>query len=262
MITDSFDLISRTTDPDGQVETQTVRSTQLVFPTSAPNSSSSTTSSSNVGAIAGGVVGGAVAILAVILIIYYCLKRRKGTDDFDGNFDPDRLDPERFGGSATRPGALPSVDLVGAEVTPFTFQADPMPEKGYDPYAQMGQRPGPVPVVSGPGSGARSDVRTSTTGSHYPTTITEQSMGGMHNPEWRAPSPGPSLATSGTLPSSKNGTLQVANSATGEGSSGQGSSHLVQHRDGGRLQQQVVPEEIPPSYDSISPDERSASGRG
>jgi hypothetical protein len=153
---------------------------------------------------------------------------------------------------------LPSVDLVGAEVTPFTYQAEPMPEKGYDPYNQMAQRPGSVPAVSGPGSGhGRSDVRTSTTGSHYPTT--EQS--GVHNPEWRGPSPGPSLGTSGTLASSKGGPLQVANNANGEGGSGQGSSNVLQHRDGGRLQHQTVPEEIPPSYDSISPDERSASGR-
>lgn len=220
------------------------------------------------GAIAGGVVGGAVGILALILVIFFCLKRRKQPEDFDGNFDPDRLDPERFGGSATRPGALPNVDLVGAEVTPFNYQADPMPQKGYDPYGQMTQRPEmPVPVVSSPPSGyGRSDIRSSTTGSHYPTTITEQSVSGMHNQDWRGPSPGPSLATSGTLPSSKDrenagggSRFQVSNN--GEGGSGQGSSNaVVQHRDGGRLQQPSVPEEIPPSYDSISPDERSGAG--
>jgi hypothetical protein len=162
---------------------------------------------------------------------------------------------------------MPHVDLVGAEVTPFTYQAEPSPQKGYDPYAQMAQRPTmPVPVVTGGGSGyGRSDRHSSTTGSHYPTTVTEQSVTGMRHPDFRGPSPEPSLGTSGTFPSSKEqaserARLQVANN--GEGGSGQGSNNVVvQHRDGGRLQQASAPEEIPPSYDSISPEERSASGR-
>ena len=271
-MSDFFDAISSTTDPDGQIETQTVRSTLLVFPTQTPNSiGTSSSSSSNVGAIAGGVVGGAVAILAIILLLFFCLKRRKRDQDFDGNFDPDVLDHERFGGSATRPGAMPDIDLVGAEITPFNYQAGPLPSKGHDQYAQMAQQPGTA-VVSGEGSShhRRSDLYSSTTGSHYPTTVTGQSVNGLQNTEFRGPSPGPSLATSGTLPSSKDREsasertrLQVANNGNGEGGSSQRASIIVQHRDGGRLQQQeTVPEEIPPSYDSIGPNERDRAKRG
>jgi len=155
---------------------------------------------------------------------------------------------------------MPDVDLVGAEVTPFNVagQAGALPQKVYNPY-DMAQQPG-TQVVTGEGSGQRgSDIRSSTTGSHYPTTITGQSVG-MHNTDFRGPSPGPSLGTSGTLPSSKEmsegGRFQVANGGNGEGGSG-----LVQHRDAGRLRQGTVVEEIPPSYDSISPDDRPSAGR-
>lgn len=261
-------MIPRTTDQNGQVQTQTVQSTQLIVPT--PSQSTSSGSPSNTAAIAGGVVGGAVGLLAIIMIVFFLLKRRKQKDDFDGNFDPDRLDPERFGGSAVRPGAMPNIDLVGAEVTPFQYNPEAAQQQGYGQYPKMAQRPGmPVPVLTGDGPGyGRSDARSSTTGSHYPTTVTDPSAPGMPIPDWRGPSPGPSLGTSGTLPSSKERELAserrrlyVANEERGEGGSGQGSGDVVQHKDGGRLQQQSVPDEIPPSYDSISPDERPAAGR-
>ena len=249
-------MLPRTTDPNGQVQTQTVRSTQLVFPTQSDGAGGGT--SSNTGAIAGGVVGGAVGILALIMIIFFLLRRHKRKDEFDGNFDPDRLDPERLGGSATRPGTMPHVDLVGAEVTPYQYLSDPAPQKGYQQHPQMGQRPGmQAPVMGGAGYGT-SDNRSSTTGSHYPTTITDPSVGGMR--DFRGPSPGVSLGTTGTLPSSKErestteGMLRIANGENGEGGSGQGGGVMFQHRDGGR-----IPEEVPPSYDSISPDERSSA---
>ena len=261
-------MIPRTTDQNGQVETQTVQSTQLIVPTQSGSSGSG--SSSNTAAIAGGVVGGAIGLLAIIMIVFFILRRRKQKDEFDGNFDPDRLDPERFGGSATRPGAMPDVDLVGAEVTPFQYHPDSTQQKGYGQYQPMVQRPGmPPPVVSGGGSGhGRSDGYSSTTGSRYPTTVTDPSVPAMQNTDFRGPSPGPSLGTSGTFPSSKERELaserrrlHVANDERGEGGSGQGSGGVVQHRDGGRLQQQSTPEEIPPSYDSISPDGQDAAGR-
>lgn len=167
---------------------------------------------------------------------------------------------------------MPDIDLVGHDVTPFTYQADPAPQKGYDSYPQMAQQAGvSVPVMAGVGSGhGMSDMRSTTTGSHYPTTITDNSVGGMQNQDWRGPSPGPSLVTSGTLPSSKADSerrrLQLANDEHGEGGSnrvsgsGSGSNIIVQHRDAGLLQQHV-PEEIPPSYDSIPPDQLSGSDR-
>lgn len=272
-------ILSRTTDSNGQVQTQTVRSTQLTFPTAPPSNNGGSSTSSNVGAIAGGVVGGVLAILALILIIFCLLKRRKRTEDFDGNFDPDRLDPERFGGNATRPGTMPNIDLVGAEITPYVHQhrhqADALPEKSpqtFDPYAQMAQQPG-VAVMGAEGSShnrRRSDLYSSTTGSHYPTTVTGQSVTGLHHADFRGPSPGPSLVTSGTLTSSKDresaserARLQVANSVNGEGGSSRRTSGvIVQHRDMARVPQQSVAEEIPPSYDSISPADRARSERG
>lgn len=216
-------------------------------------------------AIAGGVVGGAVAILIIILIIYYWLKRQKRTEAFDGNFDPDMLDTERSGGNAARPGAMGTqFDLDGAEITPFTpYQTQAQPEKSYNPYAQMsqmGQQAG-VQMAGGEGSGHRRSDVVSSSASNYPTTATGQSVTGLHGAEFRGPSPGPSLGTSGTLPSSKeressnSGTrLQVSNSGNGEGRYSQGSGVLLQHRDAGPLQQQQqqpVPIEVPPSYNSI-----------
>ena len=258
-----FDVIPRTTDPNGQVQTQTVRSTQLVFPSSSGGAGGGG-SSSNTAAIAGGVVGGAVGIIILIVIAFFLLRRSKRKDEFDGNFDPDRLDPERLGGNATRPGAMPHIDLVGAEVTPYpAYQqlSDSAPQKGYQQHPQMGQRPGmQAPVMGGAGYGT-SDMHSVTSGSHYPTTITDQSVSGMRNQDYRGPSPGVSLGTSGgTLPSSKgrestsDGVLRVANDEHGEGGSGQGGG-IMFHRDGGQ-----IPEEVPPSYDSISPGERSAAG--
>jgi hypothetical protein len=205
------------------------------------------------------------------MLVFFLLRRHKQKDEFDGNFDPDRLDPERLGGNATRPGAMPHIDLVGADITPFPpYQhlADTAPQKGYQQHPQMAQRPGmQAPVMGGAGYGT-SDVHSSTTGSNYPTTITDPSAGGMRNQDFRGPSPGLSLGTSGTLPSSKGrestvdgGTLHLANDENGAGGSSQVGERLYQHRDGGRVPAQVMtPEEVPPSYDSISPDERSAAG--
>ena len=270
-LTPFFCVILRSTNANGQVQTETVRSTQVITSTPTPTSSAAA-SSSNVGAIAGGVVGGAVGILALILIVFFFLRRRKRkeVDDFDGNFDPDSLEPQRFGGSATRPGAMPDIDLVGAEVTPFQYNPDAGQQKGYGQYPQMAQRPSmPTPYVNGGGHGV-SDIHSSTTGSHYPTTVTDQSMAGMQNADWRNPSPGPSLGTSGTFPSTKERELaserrrlHVANDGRGEGGSGQGSGPVVQLKDAGPVQQQnaQAPEEVPPSYDSISPGDRPAAGR-
>ena len=133
----------------------------------------------------------------------------------------------------------------------------------------MAQRPDvAAPLMAGGGSAyGMSDVHTSTTGSHYPTTVTDQSVTGMRNTDFRGPSPGASLGTSGTIPSSKERELAmeerrllVANDENGEGGSGQPrSSGIVQHTDGGRLRPQATPEEVPPSYDSIPADEHDTT---
>ena len=288
-------LFPSTTNANGQVSTLTVQSTQFIVPTQTVAPSPTSSSSSSTGAIAGGVVGAAIAVFAVIVAIFFFLKRRKGNDDFDGNFDPDRLDTERLGGNARRPGAMPDIDLDGAEVTPFQFHHQGAQQQGYSQYPQMApqmppqmppqmapqmvQRPGmPAPVVGAGAGGSGHDGYSTASGSnsHYPTTVTDQSVSGMQNPDWRGPSPGPSLGTSGTLLSTKDREmaderrrLYVANEERGEGGStrgsgggGGGGGGVVQHRDGGRVQEPTVPDEVPPSYDSIPPDEQDAPRRG
>jgi len=170
---------------------------------------------------------------------------------------------------------MPDIDLDGAEVTPFQFHPQAAQQQGYSQYPQMApqmvQRPGmAAPVVGGGVAGH--DGYSTTTGSHYPTTVTDPSVAGMRDADWRGPSPGPSLGTSGTLPSSKDRDfaderrrLYVSNDERAEAGSSQGagsSGGIVQHRDGGRVQEPTVPEEVPPSYDSIPPDEHEARGRG
>ena len=150
---------------------------------------------------------------------------------------------------------------------------------GYGQYQQMAQQPGMLPPVMIGGSGhGRSDAYSSTTGSYQPSTVTNQSITGMQNTDFRGPSPDPSLGTSATRSSrgrgsaSERGRLYIANDDRGEGGSGQGGGSggggggVVQHRDGGPLQEETVLEEtdldeIPPSYDSISPDRNGAAGR-
>jgi hypothetical protein len=43
------------------------------------------------------------------MIVFFVLKRHERKDELDGNLDPDRLDPERFGGNATRSGATHNI---------------------------------------------------------------------------------------------------------------------------------------------------------
>ena len=176
-------MIPRSTDPNGHVETQTVQSTQLIL--STPTQSAGSGSTSHTAAIAGGVVGGVIAILAIVLLSFFFLKRRKGGTDFNGNFDPNVLEPEQV--DTTRPGATPDVDLIGADINPFHPEAAHQQgygaqqgygvgqeygtqqgygaQQGYNPqqgygqqlgymqHPQMGQRPDvPVPVVVGASS--------------------------------------------------------------------------------------------------------------
>jgi len=57
-----------------------------------------------------------MVVLGVIgLVLFFFLKRRNNLEDFDGNFDPDRVVGHSTGG-----GTLPQIDL-GAEVTPFEY---------------------------------------------------------------------------------------------------------------------------------------------
>jgi len=253
---------------NGVVYTQTIVSTSYSTPTGAADNGGSS-SSAPTGAIVGGVVGGIAALAIISFLLWYCVRKRK-RDEFDGNFDPDRV----VGGSPGR-----DVDL---DVAPYIYNPDEsgvhgqgpgMPvaqQSGYD----MSQRTGaPAAFVGGmagitPSQYSHSQYsdphgnHTSTSGSHYASTSPQQSISGMPSNDFRNVSPGPSLATTGTIPSAKEREmasdrrrLYLANDeAEGSGAA------VMQHQDGGRVPLDRTPEEeqpheIPPSYDMISPDE-------
>lgn len=105
----------RTTNQDGRTVTVTA-STQIT--TVNPNFREGT-SSNNTAAIVGGVVGGIAGLAALILLLWFC-RRRSKRDEFDGNFDPDRVGIGKGGRGdllAAGSGASP-----GAEVTPYAYQ--------------------------------------------------------------------------------------------------------------------------------------------
>jgi len=68
--------------------------------------------SSNTGAIVGGVAGGIAVLLAILIIDLFYWRRSRRRDDFDGNFDSDRV--VRHAGDADLAG--------GAEVTPYHYE--------------------------------------------------------------------------------------------------------------------------------------------
>ncbi|KAF9219830.1 hypothetical protein BS17DRAFT_882629 [Gyrodon lividus] len=104
------------------------------IPTSVPPTQTPTpaSSSSHTAAIVGGVVGGVVGIALLILFIF-CIRRKSKKDDFDGDFDPDRVIGHSTGGG----GTLPQVDLSD-EVTPYLQQygdrGGSMRQYGESPY--------------------------------------------------------------------------------------------------------------------------------
>lgn len=255
-----------------------------------------------------GGVGGAI----VLALIAWLLLRKRRRDDFDGDFDPDRV----VGG---RPGG--GMDLVGGEagaVEPYSYvppsaAGQQMSQTGssatgagaaglgaglaagtaskrptapptgttsapsaYSQGNSAGSQSHYAPSTSDPGYdynayAAYSDPHSGSASGHgYDSTSPRSSAfpGGFHpgyGPDglYRGgPSPGPSLPGTGsssagmTLPSNKEMEargLRVANEPTGEGSG------FVQHQDGGRIpeaspEEETVPNEIPPSYDSIRRD--------
>ncbi|KAI9443568.1 hypothetical protein H4582DRAFT_1925773 [Lactarius indigo] len=241
------------TGANGQVVTTTIQSTIIVTPSAA----SSSGSSSNTGAIVGGIVGGIAGLVAILLIGLFCWRRnRRRRDDFDGNFDPDRV--VRHTGHTDLAG--------GAEVTPYS----------YEPGVAGG-----TPAHSGPSTGAPSSsgggsmrqyrdsqallagsvyeagAATATSGSHYaptssdsasayPSSITHSSQqhGGMPVPQPYRP-----MSTK----------EREALRQRGEGGLGLASAleedEVIQHTDGGQISVPSVPvsppHEVPPSYDSI-----------
>ncbi|KAG1730446.1 hypothetical protein EDB19DRAFT_1832012 [Suillus lakei] len=62
----------------------------------------------------GDVVSG-IAVIALLGLLFFCLRHRRGRDEFDGNFDPDRVVSYPTGG-----GTLLHVDLgEETEIAPY-----------------------------------------------------------------------------------------------------------------------------------------------
>jgi len=228
-------------------------------------------------------VGGVVVLAVIAILLWYCVRKRRD-DDFDGNFDPDRV----VGTSPGRAATLPRLDLdvapysynpagSGATVTDYrNSQAPQMPVPQHSGYNMSQKAAAPAAfraegAVVPPGQYAQTQYsdppgnRTSTTGSHYPTSP-EHSLVGVPMNDFRNSSPGPSLGTSGTVPSAKEREMsRTMFVASGDGDTGSGSGGVIQHQDGGRVRLDRTPEErpqmeIPPSYDSIDPDDELTRG--
>lgn len=201
----------------------TETSTQTILPTANSDASSS---KSHTGAIVGGVVGGVGGALLLAVLVFLLFRRRR-RDDFDGNFDPDRV-----GGG----GTLPHIDLAGADdVEPYTYnpagsgtigpgsQGAPGSAAGSDEMRQHGNVPAFLAGgIAGAGVGAAATHRsmsppTVSAPSHYSQSASQYAPsssehypdysaysggyaqpGAGYAPDFRQPSPGPSLAMTGS----------------------------------------------------------------
>ncbi|KAI0338850.1 hypothetical protein BDW22DRAFT_682375 [Trametopsis cervina] len=291
-----------TTNSAGQTVTSVQQVTIILPPSNLPNPSDpnslASKSPSHTGPIVGGVVGGLVGLLALALLAFFCVRRHKRRkDEFDGDFDPDRVTGGRHGG----PVDLAAGGEAAPQVTPYNY-APEMSQHGSSGHllgaglagagaglagagaggllaagaensrhgpptsvpsaysqpsqyggssssggAGRGNQPHEALYEVGSDAGMSDGARTGTTSPH------RVSVGGMYG-DWRQPSPGPSLPTSGTtgtLPSQKEMEargLRVHNRLDDE------EGDVVQHTDGGRVPAEgsaSPPREIPPSYDSI-----------
>jgi hypothetical protein len=182
----------------------------------------------------------------------FCWRRnRRPNDDFDGNFDPDRV--VRHGGAT---------DLAVAEVTPYSY------EPGVAGAASAGHSTGPSSSGNGSmrqyrdsqallaGGAAAGTAGTATSGSHYAPTSSDsasiypsslahssQQHGGMPVPQPYRPM---STKEREAL-RQRDGGLGLASALEEE--------EVIQHMDGGQVPAPAPPpsrpQEIPPSYDSI-----------
>lgn len=116
------------------VSTNAAGSTVLVTTTvtAVPSTSSSSIPTA---AIVGGAIGG-IVVLAVIVLLFYFIRRRSSKNEFDGDFEKDRIINHSGGGSA-----LPQLDLSeeANNITPFNAYAadgdEEMREHGESPSA-------------------------------------------------------------------------------------------------------------------------------
>lgn len=217
---------------------------------------------------------GGVVVLAVIgLLILFCIRRKRNKDDFDGNFDPDRVHGHSTGG-----GTLPQIDLgedEAAAATPYAYQ------RSDGGMSQFGGSSG-YPIIAGAAMGASARSAGTTSPSNYPsseeqhnnmpTSLTHQPLssvssgsnyapyGGLPPGAGRTMSPAPGQLLYDNNPmSAKEQEAQASRygsrnrlalasqtdeqsnprTSLGRGHSGQGSigsGNVVVHQDGGRMQ--------------------------
>lgn len=271
--------LSSTTDPGGSIVFVTSTVPEVI--TTTVPSSSSGGSSNNTGVIVGAVVGG-VAGIVVLTLILLCIRRRTRKDDFDGNFDPDRVIGHTDGGG----GTLPNVDLAD-DVTPFPpnqsiAEQGSMRQYGKSPYI-------PVPSSFGPSGHASAESYSpgavgvgSPIMDGQPRKYMQPSAGlpppGAYVPpinmygtgpvDWHTPHPGvspPPSTVSNNTSSTRAAKEREAMGRSGQGAGlrletqqevAEGSGDVVVHQDAGRapIEEHVPPREIPPAYESIQRD--------
>ncbi|RPD62844.1 hypothetical protein L227DRAFT_609390 [Lentinus tigrinus ALCF2SS1-6] len=193
------------TDANGSQYTSIFTTTVLSTPTIS-SSDNSSSSSSHTGAIVGGVVGGVVGAAILAALIFFICRRRRQRDDFDGNFDPDRV----VGLSGDNRGTLPDIDLAADNITPYNYTPPggggqqgvgmPVPQPSPGGAPDMRQYPGQVPAflaggVAGGAAGAAmahgaksQEGRAASPPSSYsqPTTYYPQSTSDHGYPDYAA----------------------------------------------------------------------------
>lgn len=222
--------------------------------------SSNHSSSSNTGAIVGGIAGGIAGLVAILLIGIFCWRRnRSRPEDFDGNFDPDRV--------VRHVGAT---DLAGAEVTPYQYEPGAA-AAGAAAAASVHHSPSTgAPSSSGGGSmrqytdsqallAGSAGAATATSGSHYAPTSSDSASvypSSLAHSSQQHHAVGMPVAQPYRPMSTKE---REAMRQRGQGGLGLASAaeeeEVIQHTDGGQIPDTSVapssPHEIPPSYDSI-----------
>ncbi|KAG1850026.1 hypothetical protein C8R48DRAFT_727945 [Suillus tomentosus] len=231
-----------------------VVTTEISTTTSIPvsTSPSTTNNSSNTGAIVGGVVGG-IALILILGLLFFCLRRRRRRDEFDGNFDPDRVVSHPSGG-----GTLPQVDLGDeTEITPYPDHAGSMRQYGESPFLAAGGAAAAVPAINRTTSPLSSP-------SQYSDTVTSPSEG-YPSQGFIRPGPGqypqgaPNIVSNTSSSSRAMKEREAAAGRQGLGLAtqqevdGEGSG-VVQHQDAGRAHSEEEagePRDVPPAYESI-----------
>jgi hypothetical protein len=178
MVTTEYPTTIASTDAAGSTIfiTSVVTGSWPTVVASTPTSSSS--SSSHTAAIVGGAVGGGVVALALAALFFFCLRRRRSLkDEFDGDFDPDRVIGHSAGG-----GTLPQLDLAD-EVTPIPQPYTDRPHDGS--MRQYGDKYGDTPYATGAAAGGATSPLSSP--SHYSDGTSYYHGGGTQSGEGYPP---------------------------------------------------------------------------